>query len=168
MHSEDEYKGRYADKPHTVLGDNRPLRGWKGELYEGGIRVPALANWPGVLTPGSLTSPVHIVDWMPTLCTLVGYSAEKDLKWDGKDIWPAICGQAADAEPRPLYWKSPNASAIRHGNWKLIVGRQKKDAELYDLAADPYEKTDLASQHPDRVSDLRRHLATVSAQDRER
>jgi len=56
-----EYKGRYADKPHTVLGDNRPLRGWKGDLYEGGIRVPALANWPGVLKPGELNVPMHIV-----------------------------------------------------------------------------------------------------------
>lgn len=166
-HSETEYKGQYADKPHTVLGDNRPLRGWKGEVYEGGIRVPALARWPGVLTPGSLARPVHIVDWMPTLCSLVGYSAEKDLKWDGKNVWPLICGQAADAEPRLLYWKTPNASAVRHGNWKLIVGR-KKDPELYDLSADPYEKTDLASQHPERVSDLRRQMATVSAQDRER
>jgi arylsulfatase A-like enzyme len=67
-HSKSEYKGRYADKPHTVLGDNRPLRGWKGEVYEGGIRVPALANWPGVLKSGQTNAPVHIVDWMPTLC----------------------------------------------------------------------------------------------------
>lgn len=167
-HSETEYKGRYADKPHTVLGDNRPLRGWKGEVYEGGIRVPALANWPGVLKPGSLARPVHIVDWMPTLCTLVGYSRQEDLKWDGKNVWPLICGQAADAKPRLLYWKTPNASAIRHGNWKLVVGKKKTSAELYDLSADPYEQTDLASQHPDRVNELKQLLATVSAQDRER
>ncbi len=178
--SETEYEGRYASKPHTVLGDNRPLRGWKGEVYEGGIRVPALANWPGVLTPGSLSRPVHIVDWMPTLCTLVGYDAgaltavqgrdalATKLKWDGKDVWPLICGQAADAEPRLLYWKTPNASAVRQGDWKLIVGKKKTNAELYNLSTDPYEKNDLASQHPERVNDLRKLLATVSAQDRER
>ena len=151
-----------------VLGDNRPLRGWKGEVYEGGIRVPALANWPGVLTPGSLSRSVHIVDWMPTLCALVGYSRQTDLKWDGKNVWPLICGQAGDGEPRLLYWKTPNAYAIRQGNRKLVVGKKKTNAELYDLSTDPYEKTDLASQHPDRVNELKQLLATVSAQDRER
>lgn len=166
--SEDEYEGRYADKPQTVLGDNRPLRGWKGDVYEGGIRVPALANWPGALMPGSLSRPVHIVDWMPSLCALVGYSAGKDLKWDGMDVWPLICGQAGDGEPRLLYWKTPNAFAIRHGDWKLVVGKKKKDAGLYDLSVDPYEKTDLASAHPERVKELKQLLANVSAQDRER
>ena len=178
--SQTEYEGRYAAKPHTVLGDNRPLRGWKGEVYEGGIRVPALANWPGVLKPGSMSRPIHIVDWMPTLCALVGYGAgaltavqgrdalATKLKWDGKDVWPLICGQAGDGDPRLLYWRTPNASAIRQGDWKLVVGKKKKDAELYDLRADPYEKTDLASEHPDRVNKLRQLLATVSAQDRER
>jgi arylsulfatase A-like enzyme len=166
--SKTEYKGRYADKPQNVLGDNRPLRGWKGDVYEGGIRVPALANWPGVLKPWSVASPVHIVDWMPTLCTLVGYSAGKDLKWDGKDVWPLICGRTTNAQPRLMYWKTPNAYAVRQGNWKLVVGKKKKDAELYDLSADPYEKTDLASQYPERANDLKQLLATVSAQDRER
>jgi arylsulfatase A-like enzyme len=112
---------------------------------------------------------------MPTLCTVVGYDVGKDLKWDGKDVWPLICGQAATAEPRLFYWKTPNASAVRHGNWKLVVGKKKTNAEpwppageLYDLAADPYEKTDLASRHPDRVNELRKLLAAVSAHDRDR
>ena len=67
-HSDVQYLGRYADKPHTVLGDNKPLRGWKGDVYEGGIRVPAFVNWSGVLKPGQCDAPIHIVDWMPTLC----------------------------------------------------------------------------------------------------
>ena len=161
-----QYKGRYAEKPHTVLGNNRPLRGWKGEVHEGGIRVPALVNWPSLLKPGSLAAPVHIVDWMPTLCKLVGYFPETNLKWDGRDIWPLICGQTTLSEPRLLYWKTPNASAIRHDNWKLIVGKQKKDIKLYDVAADPYEEHNLAQRHTHRVNDLRRLLAEVSADDR--
>jgi arylsulfatase B len=180
--SKTQYKGRYADKPNDVLGDNRPLRGWKGDVYEGGIRVPALANWPGVLKPGIVNSPIHIVDWMPTLCALAGYSAgrldgvppsnrgqdarDTNLKWDGMNVWPLITGQVAEAKPRLLYWKAPNASAVRYGDWKLVVGKKKKHAELYNLHADPYEKNDLASQNPDRVSQLRQMLATVSAQDR--
>jgi len=167
-HDKQQYKGRYAEKPHTVLGNNRPLRGWKGEVYEGGIRVPGLVHWPGVLKPGSLAAPVHIVDWMPTLCKLAGYVPDPGLKWDGRDIWPLVCGQTAGGEPRTFYWKTPNASAIRHGHWKLIVGKQENDIELYDVAADPYEQHDLARQHPERVKDLRRLLAEVSADDRQR
>lgn len=165
-HSEDQYRGRYADKPHTVLGDNRPLRGWKGDVYEGGIRVPALANWPGVLKPGERNVPVHIVDWMPTLCRLAGYSPERDLNWDGRDIWPLVCEGVANAEPRPLYWKTPNSSAVRLGDWKIIVKRGRGDVELYNLASDPYETEDLAQQHPETLKKLERLLAKFSQDDR--
>ncbi|MHC4680377.1 MAG: sulfatase-like hydrolase/transferase [Planctomycetota bacterium] len=165
-HSDEQYKGRYADKPHTVLGDNKPLRGWKGDVYEGGIRVPALANWPGVLKPGRLATPVHIVDWMPTLCGLAGYVPQKDLRWDGRDIWPSVSQGTAPIEPPLFYWKTPNASAVRRGDWKLIVNRREQEAELYNVTADPYEERDMAGQQPDRVNDLRRVLAEVSAHDR--
>jgi len=165
-HDTKQYKGRYAEKPHTVLGNNRPLRGWKGEVYEGGIRVPALANWPGVLEPRNLPASVHIVDWMPTLCKLAGYSPKTDLKWDGRDIWPLICGQTAPNAPRLFYWKTPNAFAIRLGDWKLITEKQQEKFELYDVIADPYEEHDVARRHPGRVDELRRLLAKVSAHDR--
>jgi len=165
-HSSEQYKGRYADKPHTVLGDNQPLRGWKGDVYEGGIRVPALACWPGVLKPGQCNAPVHIVDWMPTLCALAGYSPERDLKWDGRDIWPEIRDRADAAVPRSLYWKAPNFSAVRQGNWKLIAARKGDDVELYDLASDPYETKDLAREHPQRVAQLQVLLKKYAAGDR--
>jgi len=154
-HSDKEYNGRYADKPHNVLGDNSPLRGWKGQVYEGGIRVPALVNWPGTLKKGKITAPVHIVDWMPTLCEFVGYTPEKDLNWDGQNIWPLIEGQSSQAEPRTLYWKTPNTFALRHGDWKLIVANGDEKAELYNLAVDPYETRDLAQQEKKRVADLK-------------
>ena len=165
-HDEKQYKGRYAAKPHTVLGNNLPLRGWKGDVYEGGIRVPALANWKGVLEPGSMTAPVHIVDWMPTFCKLAGYSPNADPKWDGKDIWPLIRSRAAHSEPRTLYWRTPGAQAIRHGNWKLIVDKQQKATGLYDVVADPYEENNMIQRHPERVNKLKRLLAKVSADDR--
>ena len=164
--SKTEYKGRYADKPQPVLGNNKPLRGWKGEVYEGGIRVPAMANWPGVLKPGTLAVPVHIVDWMPTLCGLVGYSPKADPKWDGRDVWSSVSKGTDRAEPLLFYWRTPNASAVRLGDWKLIVQKKAKDAELYDVTRDPYEEHDLAQQHPDRVKDLRKRLAALSADDR--
>ncbi|MHC4628110.1 MAG: sulfatase-like hydrolase/transferase, partial [Planctomycetota bacterium] len=167
-HSKTEYKGRYADKAHSVLGDNRPLRGWKGDVYEGGIRVPALANWPGVLEPGDMLAPVHIVDWMPTFCRLAGYSAKRGLKWDGEDIWPLIESRAAHTKPRTLYWKTPGAQAIRQGDWKLIVDKQQRVVGLYDVVADPYEENNMAKRHPGRVSNLEQLLARVSADDRTR
>lgn len=165
-HSTEQYRGRYADKPHTVLGDNRPLRGWKGDLYEGGIRVPALANWPGVLPAGARDAPVHIVDWMPTLCALGGYTPERDLQWDGRDIWPLVVGSVATATPRSLYWKAPNYAAVRQGDWKLIVKKGADDGQLYDLASDPCETNDVAGRHPERVSQLRALLRQYAAKDR--
>jgi len=161
-----QYKGRYAEKPHTVLGNNHPLRGWKGEVYEGGVRVPALANWESVLEPRILSASVHIVDWMPTLCKLAGYSPQTDLRWDGRDIWPLVSGQTAAIEPRSLYWKTPNASAITLGDWKLVTDKRQKSFELYDVITDPYEEHDLARRCPERVNKLRRLLTEVSADDR--
>jgi len=164
--SSEQYKGRYADKPHTVLGDNRPLRGWKGDVYEGGIRVPALANWPGVLKPGVCDRAIHIVDWMPTLCTLAGYTSDKDLDWDGTNVWPAIAGEAQDEANRSLYWKAPRFSAVRSGDWKLILKNDGTGAELYDVATDPYETKDLTAEEPQRVQALKGQWQRFAAQDR--
>ncbi|MFQ6034950.1 MAG: sulfatase-like hydrolase/transferase [Sedimentisphaerales bacterium] len=166
-HSKTQYKGRYANKPHPVLGNNQPLRGWKGQTYEGGIRVPALVNWLGMLKPRTkVDAPVHIVDWMPTLCKLVGYRGEKELIWDGQDIWPLICGQTEHLKQRTFYWKTPSESAVRQGRWKLIVSRKAKKVELYNLIDDPYEQQDLAQQHPQRVNDLRLLLQQIAKDDR--
>jgi arylsulfatase A-like enzyme len=164
--SKEEYKGRYGDRPHTVLGNNRPLRGWKGGVYEGGIRVPALASWPGVLRARELDTPVHIVDWMPTLCTLTGCSPSRDLAWDGSNIWPVIHGDAVLDQPRSFYWKTPDYSSVRRGAWKLIVRKDEREVQLYDLKADPYETEDVALQHPERVSELKGLLREYSAKDR--
>jgi len=162
--SNTQYRGRYADKPHTVLGDNKPLRGWKGDVYEGGIRVPALANWPGVLKPGQCDAPIHIVDWMPTLCTLTGARPGRDVKWDGQDIWPWVRG--AGGRARNLYWKAPRFSAVRSGDWKLVLKNDGSGAELYNLASDPYETTDLAAQQSKRLAKLERLWTEFAADDR--
>jgi arylsulfatase A-like enzyme len=167
-HSTTQYQGRYADLPHTVLGNNLPLRGWKGECYEGGIRVPGFVNWPGTLAPGKITAPVHIVDWMPTLCHLTGAEPERSLPWDGRNIWPVIQGQTQQVSDRMLYWKTPNASALRRGDWKLILSHKSGKLELFNLAEDPYEKRDLANEESERTLEFSELLKHVASRDRER
>ncbi len=152
-------RGRYPGehKPCPVLGSNLPLRGHKATLYEGGIRVPTAVNWPGVLEAGKIVdSPVHVVDWMPTLCRLAGYEPDSDLQWDGRDIWPLLSGEVQQAEPRVLYWRfTGGRTAIREADWKLLLGKDGRRAELFNLAEDPYEKQNLAKQYPERVAKLK-------------
>ena len=147
------YPGRHPSCPR--LGSNLPYRGYKAQLYEGGILVPTCVNWPGTLKPGKVDALIHVADWMPTLTRLAGYQPRNDLQWDGMDVWPWITGTKTQSEPRTLYWKFTGGQmAIRHGDWKLIVPRN----ELFNLAGDPYEKRDLAKSEPARVAGLLERL----------
>lgn len=166
--SETQYEGKYADLPHTRLGDNRPLRGWKAECHEGAIRVPAFVNWPGVLSSGEIDVPVHIVDWMPTLCALAGFEPDGSLPWDGQDIWPVIEGTRRQVSARIMYWKTSDALAVRMGDWKLIVSNKGDYTGLFNLKNDPNEEYNLADQEPERIEELTAVLQQVAAMDRKR
>ncbi|MGE0759972.1 MAG: sulfatase-like hydrolase/transferase [Pirellulaceae bacterium] len=157
----------YPEGP--LPGNNRPLRGEKGSLYEGGIRVPTLVSWPGKLKPGKSDVAVQITDWMPTLTALAGYRPVADLRWDGTSIWPAITGEGTLAE-RALYWTAPGfrSRAVRVGEWKLIAYRgngNRPKYELFHVARDPRETTDLAAQMPDKVTELSRRLEDMARAD---
>ena len=115
-----------------------------------------------------MQAPTHIVDWMPTLCKLAGDSAKTKLNWDGMDIWPLIRSHARRARARTLYWKTPNAQAVRHGDWKLMVDEAQTVVGLYNVTADPYEEEDMAQRDPERVAALQRRLMQISADDRPR
>jgi arylsulfatase A-like enzyme len=156
-----------------LTGDNRPLRGKKGDLYEGGIRVPTLVRWTGNLTAGSVCdTPLHISDWMPTFCALAGYTGGGDRKWDGMDVRAAISG-AAPLPERPIYSAGVGfrSRALRSGGWKLIVfaGRegQPERSELYHLAEDPGETRDLAATRADKVAELKLALENAVRADRD-
>ena len=151
-----KYPGTHPPCPR--LGSNLPYRGYKAQLHEGGILAPTCVNWPGKLKPGKVDAVMHVVDWMPTLTKLTGYKPKRDLKWDGMDVWPLIAGQIAKPPARTIYWKFLDRFAIRHGDWKLIV-RGRGKTELFNLAEDPYEKTNLAAGHSDRVAELKKLLA---------
>jgi len=144
---------------------NGALRGGKGGVYEGGVRVPAFVNWPGKLQPTVVDEPLHMVDVMPTLLALAGGQGSADRPMDGKNIWPTL----ADGKPSPnddiLINVEAFRGAIRKGNWKLIkVALLPGKTELFDLARDPGETTNVAHEHPDVVRDLESRLLAYARQ----
>ncbi len=147
-----------------LTGNNKPLRGQKASLYEGGIRVPTIVRWPGKLKRGSrFETPVCVIDWMPTFCALAGANVDADsLKWDGVNLWPALTGESR-LPPRTIHITGPGGDrwAFRDSDWKLILTTQKVGGpkiELFDLANDPNENTNLANANPDKVADLQAKL----------
>jgi len=160
------YDGRYASLP--VLGNNEPLRGWKGDLYEGGIRVPAFAIWPGTIKPGTtVDAPMHICDWVPTLLALAGGEIDPAWKLDGIDMGPVLLGKEGEIPDRTLYWCTPSATALRKGDWKLILSGKGAKPELFNLADDPNESIDLAAKETDRVAEMTVKLESIREGDSE-
>jgi arylsulfatase A-like enzyme len=140
--------------PHSRFNsENDPLRGEKNMLYEGGIRVCAFANWPGRLSPGKVTSPLYVGDWLPTVAGLVGLEPEGDPRWDGLDRWKVISGEDATPAPRTIYIAHPQGQALLRGDWKII---RIKDAspQLFDIVNDPYEQENLASVRPEQLREM--------------
>jgi len=151
-----------GEKPPASNGQ---LRGGKGSLYEGGIRVPAFVNWPGRLKPALVNEPVHIVDIMPTLLGLARGRGSADHPFDGRSVWATL----AEGRPSPhddvLINVEAFRGAVRMGNWKLIkVALLPGKTELFDLARDPGETTNVADQHPDIVRDLESRLLAYARQ----
>jgi arylsulfatase B len=163
---DDQSPGQYGGKhgPYERLGDNRPLRGWKGEVYDGGIRVPALLHWRGTLAPGILNDVVSATDILPTFAALAGEVPAGKIPLDGIDVWPAISGSNFQIE-RTLYWNSGSQRAIRMGDWKLVETNRGKTAELFNLREDPFERRDLSHDVPGRASLLAEKLEQIMSSD---
>lgn len=152
----------------TNFSSNEPLRGQKSQTYEGGMRVPAFANWPGHLQPGKVTAPLHAVDWLPTITALVGIEPDASLQLDGTNVWPIVSGRQASPEDRTLYWvwgQKRNRVALRHGAWKIVRPEPAAPFELYNLSNDPYEKVDLATSNPEKLAELKEIFASEKAKD---
>jgi len=127
----------------------------KGNLYEGGLRVPFIVRWPGKVAPGQVSDYLGcFADLMPTLAELAG--AKPPAGTDGLSLVPTLLGEKAAGRKQEqheyLYWEAGPRRAVRRGNWKLIGTPGKW--ELYDLAADIEEKTDVAAQHADTVEKM--------------
>jgi arylsulfatase A-like enzyme len=161
-----------------VVTDNGKYREGKGTLYEGGTRVVAFATWDGKIPSGStVTEPMHMVDWYPTLLKLTGATVEQKLPLDGRDVWPTITQGKPTPHDAILLNTTPRTGSIRMGDWKLVVlnGNDnpdnpnakkggKESVELFNLKDDPYETNNLATLRTDKVSELRKRLDTFAQQ----
>lgn len=133
------------------------LRGYKGSLYEGGIRVPMIVRLPSRVPAGAVNStPGYFADWFPTLCEATGLEYPDGL--DGESLWPAMVGQTAPATRKPMVWvftEYGGQVAVRLDNFKVIRRGLKTRSpgawEVYDLAGDAAESRDLAGERPELV-----------------
>ena len=135
-------------------GSASPLRGFKFETYEGGMREPMIAHWPGRIPAGSVCSEIaSTIDLLPTVAYLTG-SKNPSNRVDGKNIWPLLSGKKGAKTPHNYYYYYSGTSlqAVRSGAWKLRHVKEKD--ELYDLAADISESQNVASDHPEIVKRL--------------
>lgn len=144
---------------------NSPFSGGKGGLHEGGVRLPAIVNWPAKLKPAVVNEPLHHVDVMPTLLALAGGNGDPTKPFDGRDVTTTI----SDGQPSPhediLINVEAFRGAIRKGNWKLIrIALLPGKTELFDLSKDPGEKENVADKYPDIVKDLEARLLSYAKQ----
>ena len=148
----------FSDNGAARQGSNGKLRGTKGTLWEGGIRVPAIARWKGSIEPNSITHQHAItIDVMPTILSMAGLASPKRL--DGKDLSQTLFTSTRPFA-RTLYWSYNLSTAIREGDWKLI--NRTGDApltQLFNLKDTDYEGSDLAKQFPERTNMLQNKLS---------
>jgi arylsulfatase A-like enzyme len=144
-----------------LTSSNGPLRGGKGQLYEGGVRVPFLAQWKGTIAPdGTIHAPVMAIDIVPTALSAAGVAVPQGV--DGVDLLPALTRRGSVPE-RPLFWRMGQSIAWRNGDWKLVRMRGGP-FELFNLAEDPNETTDVAASRTDVLARLRREWDAMDAQ----
>lgn len=140
---------------------NQQFRGYKRDLYEGGIRVPTIANWPGKIQPGTTDHMTAFWDIYPTMIDLLN-SKQQPHDMDGLSFLPTLLGQTKDQQKHPhLYWEFHEKGgriAVRQGDFKLVyynvLKEEEAQIELYNIKADPGESQNLAKDLPDKVSEL--------------
>jgi arylsulfatase A-like enzyme len=164
-----------SDNGGVSSGDNYstsclPLRGGKGRQWEGGIREPFYLYAPGVTKPSSITAtPANGIDWYPTLLALAGVPSPAGQKVDGVSLVPVLKG--GSIPDRPLYWHYPHygnqggepSSILMEDQWKLIYYHEDGRHELYNIAADIGEESDIIAAHPERAKAMQKRLADYLA-----
>ena len=159
--------------PMTKMGqngsNNKPLKGQKGDTWEGGVRVPFFVQWKGKLPEGKVyEAPVIALDLLPTALAAVGAEVKADWKLDGVNLMPYLEGKEKGQPHEALYWRFGTQWAVRQGDWKLVAGfdyDQKEQGPVYEtkvtkpmlfnLAEDVGETKDLADKNPEKVKTLK-------------
>ncbi len=155
---------RDEDHPRGFFGPNvnpktgLAFRGSKGNLYEGGLRIPMAVNWPGRIKPGQTSDLLwYFPDVLPTVAEITGTTPPADI--DGMSIVPELLGEKAAGRKQPqheyLYWEFGSQTAVRMGHWKAIRPRTSAPWELYDLDRDLGEQNDLADRHADILAKMK-------------
>ncbi|MBT8108959.1 MAG: arylsulfatase [Gammaproteobacteria bacterium] len=162
-----------AANEHGAVSDyfdgTGPLRGIKRDMYEGGIRVPLIASWPGTIPAGTVDEASHVALWdfLPTFAELAGAELSDELELDGISVTPSLLQGVAVGNDRPLYWEfrqkpdRPMQQAVRWGRYKAVRLSEDADLEIYDLQEDVGETRDIASQRPDLLDKFEAYLRSA-------
>jgi len=152
-----------ASRWEGIFDSSGPLRGQKGQLYEGGIRTPMVVRWPGRVPADIVSDAVwYFADFLPTAAELAGVEPTQGI--DGISILPSLLGKEQELENRFLYWENFGGGfkqAVRTGGWKAIRPGLDNPLELYNLATDLSEEHDVAEQRPDVVKKIEAYLETA-------
>jgi arylsulfatase A-like enzyme len=163
--------GPHREGGNTIefFASNGPLRGFKRSLTDGGIRVPTIVRWPGVVKAGTTSDHVWAFwDFFPTACEIAGAPVPKGL--DGISFLPTLTGKGEQKAHNFLYWEfheGGTEQAVRHGNWKAIRLAPRAPLELYDLANDPGEKWNVAKDNPEVVAKVEDYLKTARTESKD-
>jgi uncharacterized sulfatase len=135
---------------------NKPYRGWKLTQFEGGVRVPYVAKWPGHIVAGTrYKAPVSNIDILPTVVAAAGGSVPTDRVIDGVNLLPFLGKEAALQPSRALFWRDGPLRTVQEQGWKLIVSERPKKDWLFNLNEDPTEKVNLAPKQPQKLAQMK-------------
>lgn len=140
-------------KPKGNFSYNLPLRGEKGQHFEGGVHVPFLMKWKNHI-PENITynKPVSSLDIFPTIMAAIGYQVQDEWRLEGVNLLPHVLGNDRSASHETLFWRKGKKLTMRTLDWKFVKDGEK--VELFNISKDPYETTDLATSHPEKLQEL--------------
>ena len=147
----------FSDNGGSGAANNRPLRGKKGDMWEGGIRVPCLVRWPGRIPAGTVTDEfLTSLELLPTLASVCGFTVPAETKLDGYDMLPVLQGKTKS--PRnEMFWKRKKSRGARVGCWKYV--KMDGNEHLFDLSVEIGEQIDLARSNPEQLDKMKAAFA---------
>ena len=143
----------FSDNGGSGTADNTPLRGHKGQMFEGGVRVPCIVRWPGTIPPGTVCDEfLTSLEFFPMLCNAAGVDPPEDVALDGFDMTPVLAGQSPSSRTE-MFWQRRGDQAARVGNWKWVDSR--RGSGLFDLSKDVGEQHDLSEEQPETLRQVK-------------